>query len=77
VAHFVFAATLQLIVLHQVDGREVAINPAQVTSLHAALPGKPNKIVVPGARCLVGLVDGKFAAVLETCAAVRQLIEGK
>lgn len=71
------AAALQLIVLHQVDGREVIINPAQITSLHAALPGKPNRVVVPGARCLVGLVDGKFAAVLETCAAVRALIEDR
>lgn len=73
----VLAAALQLIVLHQPDGREIAINTAQITSLYAALPGRPNKVVVPGARCLVQLVDGKFASVVETCAAVRRLIEDK
>jgi hypothetical protein len=76
-AHSVFVAAVQLIALHQADGREIQINPAQVTSLHAALPGKPNQTVVPGARCLIGLADGKFASVLETCAAVRALIEAK
>jgi hypothetical protein len=78
VAHFVLAAAaIRLIVLHQADGREVLINPSQITSLHASLPGQPNRVVAPGARCLVGLVDGKFASVIETCAAVRALIEDK
>jgi len=78
VAHFVLAAAaIRLIVLHQADGREIAINPAQVTSLYAALPGRPNRLVAPGSRCVVGLVDGKFASVIETCAAVRKLIEDK
>jgi hypothetical protein len=71
----VLAAALQLIVLHQADGREIAINTAQITSLYAALPGRPNRLVAPGARCLIGLADGKFASVIETCAAVRRLIE--
>ena len=76
-AHLVFAATLQLIVLHQVDGREVVVNPAQITSLYAALPGRPNRLVAPGSRCVVMLTDGKHVGVIEPCAAVRRLIEKK
>jgi hypothetical protein len=71
------AAALNLIVLHQPDGREIAINTAQITSLYAALPNKPNRLVAPGSRCLIGLADGKFASVIETCVAVRRLIEDK
>ena len=76
-AHFVWIAAIQLIVLHQVDGREVVINPAQVTSLYAALPGRPNRLVAPGSRCVVMLTDGKHVGVIEPCAAVRRLIEKK
>jgi len=75
VAQFVWIAAIQLIVLHQADGREVLINPSQITSLYAAIPGRPNRLVAPGSRCVVGLVDGKFASVIEPCAAVRRLIE--
>lgn len=77
VAYFVFAATLQLIVLHQVDGREVVINSAQITSLYAQLHGRPNRWVAPGSRCVVMLADGKHVGVIEPCAAVRRLIEDK
>jgi hypothetical protein len=77
VAHLVLAAAIRLIVLHQADGREIAINPAQVTSLHAALPGRPNRLVAPSSRCVVMLADGKFASVIEPCAVVRKLIEDK
>lgn len=76
-AHFVFAATLQLIVLHQPGGRDVVINTAQITTLYAAIPGTSNRLVAQGARCLVLLTDGKHVGVVETCAAVRKLIEGK
>jgi len=68
---------LQLIVLHQVDGREVVINSAQITSLYAQLHGRPNRLVAAGSHCIVMLVDGKHVGVAETCAAVRKLIEGK
>ncbi|MEY9235417.1 hypothetical protein ABIF78_007740 [Bradyrhizobium japonicum] len=64
-----------LIVLHTVDGREVSIAPAMVTSLMAARDDKPNELFTESARCLVNLVDGKFITVAEKCSAVRQLIE--
>jgi len=64
-----------LIVLHTVDGREVAINPAQVTHLQAAKPGEPNRLFTEGARCQINLADGKFVTVRESCDVVRKLLE--
>ena len=72
----VLLAAVQLILLHQVDGREILVNPTQITSLYAALPSTPNRLIVPGARCVIGMADAKIHAVIEPCATVRQLIEG-
>lgn len=65
----------QLIVLHTIDGREISINPAQVTSLHAAKPGEANKQLALGVRCLVNLTDGKFVSVAESCETVRRMLQ--
>jgi hypothetical protein len=68
--------TLVLIVLHTVDGHEVIINPAQVTSLIAAKEGQDNKLFTNDVHCVVGLTDGKFLTVDEKCDVVKQLLEG-
>lgn len=59
------AVAIDLIVLHRSDGGEVTVNAEQITSLRT--PG-----AVAHARCLVGLTDGRFVGVLETCTEVRQ-----
>jgi uncharacterized protein YlzI (FlbEa/FlbD family) len=66
---------LQLITLHAIDGREIEINPHQITSLHAAKEGEPNKVLHTKVFCLINLTDGKFVSVAETCETVRQLLE--
>lgn len=66
-----------LLILHGPNGGEVRINPNEVTSLVAATPGQPNRLFVHGARCLVNLTDGKFAAVVETCVEVARQIQGQ
>jgi hypothetical protein len=68
-------AVLQLVVVHTIDGREVSINPKQVTSLHGAVDGKGNKLLTGDVSCVVGLTDGKFISVAENCDAVRKLLE--
>jgi hypothetical protein len=65
---------IALIVLHAVDGREVSINPVMVTSLHAATD-QNNKLLTNSVRCRVGLADGKFVSVAESCDAVRKLLQ--
>jgi hypothetical protein len=68
-------AALQLIMLHRLDGGEVYVNPAEITTLvqprHGSDPGRTSH---PDARCLVHLSDHKFFAVIETCAEVRRLL---
>ena len=71
-----FMIALALIILHRAaDGQEVLINPPQVTSLRAPA-GPLNNLVPHGARCVVGLTDGKFVSVIETCRNVQQMLEG-
>lgn len=65
-----------LVLLHRVDGGEVMISPAQITSLHAK-SGGPNKLITGQAHCAVWLSDGRMVSVWETCARVQQLLDGK
>jgi len=65
-----------LIVLHTLDGREIDVNPAQITSMREAKPDDASgKYFANGVRCMISAADGKFISVVETCAAVRQKIE--
>ena len=65
---------LQLVPLHQVDGRAVFVNPSEIAAVATPRRGE-EKLSSPGAACLVFTADGKYWQVLETCAVVKQLIE--
>lgn len=65
---------LNLIVLHRSDGLEVVVNAQQITSLRA-LEGEAGVFHHPSTRCLVGLTDGKFVAVRETCKAIEHVLQ--
>lgn len=66
-------ALAALIVLHGPNGRDIFINPAAVTSMHAAIEGKKNELFTETARCLINTSDGKFISVVESCEKVREL----
>lgn len=69
------AAAVELILVHMLDGRTVAINPQQVTQLvHAT--GKGNKNFVAGVHCLVRMTDGAFVSVVEECEAIEKAMQG-
>lgn len=68
-------AALCLIILHRADGADVFINPAQVTSLRVT--AGPLGKLAPHGHCVVGLTDGKFVSVIEPCAEVKRLLEGR
>lgn len=71
------AATV-MIVLHSADGRELDINPAQVTSMREAGSADTpvsDKYFTPKVRCMIGLTDGKFITVIEECSAVRVMLQ--
>jgi hypothetical protein len=73
---YIIPVLYTLIVLHTIDGREIDINAAEITSLREAGPDDAkDKIFPKGLRCMINMSDGKFANVIETCAEVRKLIE--
>jgi hypothetical protein len=67
--------TVILIILHAPDGHEIRLNPDQITSMHAAIPGEANKMISDKVECLINTTDGKFVSVVETCDTVRDLME--
>jgi hypothetical protein len=65
----------ELMVLHNPDGREIDINPAEITSLREAKPDNASdKEFAPGVRCMINLSDGKYVAVIETCQDIRAIL---
>lgn len=62
-----------LVMLHGPGDREILVNPATVTSMHAAITGRPNEQLSQQVRCLINTSDGKFISVIETCDQVRNL----
>jgi hypothetical protein len=68
------AATVVLLVLHGPNGHEITLNPQAVTSLHAAVPGQPNKQFTDKTKCVINTTDGKFISVVESCEEVSRAI---
>lgn len=67
-----------LIALTAVDGTPVLVNPERITMLRPsseAHSNQPNRLLVSGVRCIIGLSDGKFITVTEDCTLVAKLIE--
>lgn len=64
---------LVLVALHAPDGHEILVNPAAVTSMHAAVEGKKNELISEQVRCLINTNDGKFISVIEPCDKVSEL----
>jgi len=65
---------LQLVSLHQVDGRAIFINPTDIITM--AVPRRDaERTSNPAAACIVFMSDGKHWQVLETCSAIKQMIE--
>lgn len=72
------AGALSLVPLHRVDGGTIWVNPAEVLSLTEPRPASdPRKTTVPGGHCLVFMAGKHFFAVLESCEAVKTLLEDK
>jgi uncharacterized protein YlzI (FlbEa/FlbD family) len=68
------AAGVSLVVLHRLDGGEVSVNPAQITSMHEAMAPGHSKLFTPQSHCVIGLSDGKWLSVMERCETVRRLL---
>jgi len=56
----------------------VLVNPAMIVMLrpsNEAHSNQPNRLLVPGVRCIIGLSDGRFITVTEDCSLVAKIIE--
>ena len=72
----VLVAGMSLVILYRVDGGEVSVAPAHITSMHSKAPASAqNKLVTHEARCIVWLADGKQLIVLEACDTVKKLMD--
>ena len=72
----VLITALYMVILHRVDGGEVAVIPSHITSLHSKAPSNAqNKLGTHEVRCIVWMDDGKLLSVLEPCATVKQLMD--
>lgn len=73
----VLIAYVTLIVLHNIDGDEVSVNPEHVVALshtREASKGMPNQLITSGAKCVISLSNGKMVSVVEGCGMIRQAI---
>lgn len=71
---FIMLCGLQLVPLHQVDGRVILVNPNEITAVATPRRGD-QKLGNSATACMVFMTDHTHWQVLETCAAIKQLIE--
>ena len=69
------AVAVALVQLTGPDSQRIDVNPAEVTSVREPR-GVDAGHWAKGTRCLVVMASGKFIAVAEDCASVRQRLEG-
>lgn len=67
---------LVMIILHSGSGTSLDLNTTTITNLRNPEPSN-NALFTPGVKCQVNMTDGKFVTVTETCAEVRQIMEGR
>lgn len=69
-----FLPLLFMLLLHDPDGIDVAVNSDHITTLRMPR-GSEIKTFTDKANCLISTNDGKFVTVRETCADVLKLLE--
>ena len=62
------------IVLHTLEGFEIAINVEQITPITRGKDGEANKLLTERVACVIGLSDRRFISVLDDCADVLRKI---
>jgi hypothetical protein len=71
-------ASIDVIVIHQLDGREVVINTEQITQMiESREPGSPHKMLSDKVKCVIVMTDRRWASTAETCESIRKRLEEK
>lgn len=64
------------ILVHNLDGDEVAINIDQITSLTRPSDNEGRKMLTDHVNCVIGMANGKFHSVEEECSSIlRRIME--
>jgi hypothetical protein len=70
-------AGINVIVVHQLDGREVVINTEQITQMiESRPPGSPHKMFTDKVQCLIVMTDRRWTTTAESCEDIRKRLEG-
>lgn len=69
----IFAMVL-LITLHAPNGLSISINPTEIATLRET-KGEGSTLMVDTVRCVVGMSNGKWVSVIETCEQIREAIK--
>ena len=76
-ASLLVAEVTALMLLHAVDGREIDVNPGEITSLsEARQEGDPKKQLTDRVRCVIYMTDGRYLSVFEECHEIREMLRG-
>jgi hypothetical protein len=69
------ASGIEVIVVHQLDGREAIINTAQITQLiEEREAGSPHKLLSDKVHCVVAMVDRRWVGTVETCEDIHAML---
>jgi hypothetical protein len=69
------ASGIEVIVVHQLDGREAIINTMQITQLiEERAKGSPHKMLTDKVHCVVALSDRRWVGTVETCEQIHAML---
>lgn len=64
-------SNVRFLELHGADGHKVFVNAHEISTLREPVDRDLNRYFARGTRCVVVTTNGKFIAVAETCASIR------
>lgn len=68
---------LDLLEVHGPDGQTAFINTHEIASMRAPNSGDLGWHFAKGSKCIILTTDGKWLAVVETCAELRAALNGR
>jgi hypothetical protein len=72
------ASGIEVIVVHQLDGREAIVNTAQITQLiEEREAGSPHKLLSDRVHCVVTMADRRWIGTIETCEQIHAMLTTK
>ena len=68
-----FFIVIHLILVHAPDGREIEVNPKEISSLRNRQDADGH--FAPNVKCVLSMTNGKFIATMEDCKTIVEMVE--